>query len=417
MHLAFQDLDFLSEGLEGRSFNPVALLFDQLERPNTDLGFEQGSCLDWLFDPDHTVKHLVLGYGPPGGSWHDMQGSQLTLSLNNWLELPGWQFQDWLRDHRTDTVRKPCQLVTNGLTTQGNTYDRATTSHIAEYYKDYVNEMNLSKHFLKDSKVLSAKRGSNDMWEIHGVKGKYPNDLEPFVFHAHNVVLATGNSVPKVLNVAGERHSFVYHQMADIEELYGDLDDSESPPDPCLVVGAGLSAGDAILALLSKGIPVIHSIRRGVSDHNVIFNNLTPAVYPEYNSIKELMKGTHHRALDGSYECLPKTKLVEIRKNLEVILRKADGTQYKKKVSSVFILIGACPELSFLRGVNPIGMEKKQPIDSKKNPIDINPFTYECNSEPGLYALGPLVGDNFVRFGMGGGLGIVNHLFREDECN
>jgi thioredoxin reductase len=341
-----------------------------------------------------------------------MNGSQLTLSLNNWLELPGLEFQDWLREHRHETVRKPCTLVKNSVASLGNSYERATTSHVAEYYKDYVETKSLSSYFSNDSKVLSAKRGSDGMWEIHGVKG-----ICPFVVRAHNAILATGNNVPKVLGVPGERHQFVYHQMADLEKPFRDLETLESQPDPCLVGGAGLSAGDAILELLLKGIPVIHSIRRGVNDRNIIFNNLTSTVYPEYSSIQEMMKGTHEKAMDGSYECFPKTKLVEIRKNKECVLRKADGTLFKKKVSCVFVLIGASPELSFLHGVHPLGMEKKLPIDSKKNPIDINPFTYECQSEPGLYALGPLVGDNFVRFGMGGGLGVVNHLFRGDELN
>ncbi|KAK3741145.1 hypothetical protein QZH41_002446 [Actinostola sp. cb2023] len=297
----------------------------------------------------------------------------------------------------------------------GNTYNRATTSHVAEYYKDYVDKMNLSKYICNHSKVLSAKRGKDGLWEVHGVKGSYPNDLEQFEVRAHNVVLATGNNIPKVLGIPGEKQEFVYHHMVDVDEHFGELEGSEIQPDPCLVVGAGLSAGDAILGLLSRGIPVIHCLRRTVNDHKLIYNNLTPAVYPEYCSIKEMMKGTHHKAVDGSYECLPKTKLTEIRNNKVCIFRKSDGTFFKRKVSNVFVLIGASPGLSFLRGVEALGMEKNLPVDSKANPIDINPFSYECNSEQGLYALGPLVGDNFVRFGMGGGLGVVNHLFRIDH--
>ena len=35
---------------------------------------------------------------------------------------------------------------------------------------------------------------------------------------------------------------------------------------------------------------------------------------------------------------------------------------------------------------------------SKNNPVDINIYTFESVKHPGLYAMGPLVGDNFVRF-------------------
>jgi len=411
--LVEQDLEYLSEGLEGRSFNPVAILFDQLQRPNTDLGYEQGSCLNWLHDPDHSVNHLVLGYGPPGGSWHRMQGSQLTLSLNNWLELPGFDFQDWLREHKHDSVRKPCALEKSDVAGIGDVYNRATASHVAEYYKDYVEKMNLSKYIQNDSKVLSVKAGHNGLYEIRGVKGNYPNDIEPFKVLAHNVVLATGNNVPKVLGIPGEKQDFVYNHMVDCEELC--QEDQVDIQDPCLVVGAGLSAADAVLRLMSLGIPVLHSIRRGVSDYNIIYNNLTPEVYPEYCSIKEMMKGTHPKAVDGSYECLPKSKLVEICNNNVCIFKKSDGTHFKRKVSNVFIMIGSKPELSFFPQADELGFEKNRPVDSKSNPLDINPFTYECQGQHGLYALGPLVGDNFVRFGMGGALGIVNHLFRVDQ--
>lgn len=32
---------------------------------------------------------------------------------------------------------------------------------------------------------------------------------------------------------------------------------------------------------------------------------------------------------------------------------------------------------------------------------------------PGLYALGPLVGDNFVRFIIGGALAITSHIYKQ----
>ena len=35
---------------------------------------------------------------------------------------------------------------------------------------------------------------------------------------------------------------------------------------------------------------------------------------------------------------------------------------------------------------------------SKNNPVDIDIYTFESVKHSGLYAMGPLVGDNFVRF-------------------
>lgn len=59
-----------------------------------------------------------------------------------------------------------------------------------------------------------------------------------------------------------------------------------------------------------------------------------------------------------------------------------------------------------------LGKFKDKPIDSKSNPIEIDDFTYEVTNAPikGLYALGPLVGNNFVRFVLGGALGILAHI-------
>lgn len=65
-----QDLEYLCEGLEGRSSNPVAVLFDSLLLPDSDFGLDRVSPLEWRYEPEHAIPHLVLGKGPPGGAWH-----------------------------------------------------------------------------------------------------------------------------------------------------------------------------------------------------------------------------------------------------------------------------------------------------------------------------------------------------------
>ena len=72
------------------------------------------------------------------------------------------------------------------------------------------------------------------------------------------------------------------------------------------------------------------------------------------------------------------------------------------KVSHVVVLVGSSPDLDFLddesgrRGLE-LGILSGQPI-SRNNPIDIDLFTHESILQQGLYDMGPLVGDNFVRF-------------------
>lgn len=57
-----------------------------------------------------------------------------------------------------------------------------------------------------------------------------------------------------------------------------------------------------------------------------------------------------------------------------------------------------------------IGDDPQKPIDCKNNPIAVNKYTNEMLHVPGAFALGPLVGDNFVRFIAGGALAICAAL-------
>lgn len=60
-----------------------------------------------------------------------------------------------------------------------------------------------------------------------------------------------------------------------------------------------------------------------------------------------------------------------------------------------------------------IGVNRSKPVDCRLNPIAVNKFTNKVlNAPDGLYAMGPLVGDNFVRFIPGGALAIVSDLYK-----
>ncbi len=66
---ALQDLEYLSSGLEGRSSNPVALLFDAMTHPDADMGMENESLINWHKEKDKVIPHVVLGKKNPGGAW------------------------------------------------------------------------------------------------------------------------------------------------------------------------------------------------------------------------------------------------------------------------------------------------------------------------------------------------------------
>jgi len=59
----------MSDGLEGRTSNPLALLFDALSNPHADIGVQLPSLLRWEFHPNREIPHVVLGRYDVGGIW------------------------------------------------------------------------------------------------------------------------------------------------------------------------------------------------------------------------------------------------------------------------------------------------------------------------------------------------------------
>lgn len=48
------------------------------------------------------IDHVVLGSGPPGGSWHRMDPNLRTLSLSAWMSLPGLDYNTWMAKQALD---------------------------------------------------------------------------------------------------------------------------------------------------------------------------------------------------------------------------------------------------------------------------------------------------------------------------
>ncbi|XP_074503981.1 oxidative stress induced growth inhibitor 1 [Sebastes fasciatus] len=443
LSLLEQDLEYLCEGLEGRSSNPVAVLFDSLLLPDSDFGLDHTSPLEWRYEPERAVPHLVLGKGPPGGAWHAMEGSMLTLSLANWMELPGLKLKDWMREKRRN-VRN----------------DRATPAEIASYYQHYVSQMSLEQSFACGTTVTSVTRqsgnqeGSPSCWRVTGLQRREGEELGdgsavseevPFSLLAHNVVLATGtHDIPARLGVEGESLPYVCHSFWELEAAIsrGELDQSS---DPVLVVGAGLTAADAVLAAHHLNTPVYHAFRRSVTDPGLIFNQLPKLLYPEYHKVHQMMiqqqyqpdpppqnhaQNLHDPSTPFSlppsssntssspssypgYLSFPRYKVVAFRPDRKCVLESDSGQRTVVQISKALVLIGAHPNLSFLAdNGRPLGLIPKEPITCRRNPVEVDPFTNKVVGAdgPGMYAMGPLVGENFVRFLKGGALAIASDL-------
>jgi thioredoxin reductase len=98
----------------------------------------------------------------------------------------------------------------------------------------------------------------------------------------------------------------------------------------------------------------------------------------------------------------------------QAVFRDPRGNEQVFGTSLVLVLIGSHPDLSFLPGAGAdLAMDPEQPLSAKRNPIDVDPFTYQTTRQEGLYAVGPLAGDNFVRFVQGGALAVAGSLMRK----
>ncbi|KAM9852393.1 oxidative stress-induced growth inhibitor 2 isoform 1-T2 [Aulostomus maculatus] len=472
-----QDLEYLSEGLEGRSRNPVAVLFDTLLHPNADFGYEFPPVLQWRRDKQQHIPHVVLGKATPGGAWHAMEGSMLTISLGIWMELPGVNYRDLTSGKRRDV-----------------TSDRATPEEISSYYRNYVKLKGLQKNFVDNTYVTSVQKlcrgqeeeglenghtglgdgrvndsgnegfegngvecvnngGGGALWEVRGYQQVQNDTHVPFSLFAENVVLATGASdSPVRLNVEGEDLPFVFHSISDLG-LAVSRRQLDVNSDPVLIVGAGLSAADAVLCACNSNIRVLHVFRKSLDDTDLIFKQLPKTLYPEYHKVYNMMCSQTYRntapssasnrpqaasiassvcakmcpkpqltttnmagntsvSLFPNYTSFPEHCVVSFQSDTKCLLQ-GNNSLKAFKISMALVLIGTNPNLFFLKGQGQyLGQDPTKPISCKQNPIDIHPYTFECTKEPGLFAMGPLVGDNFVRFLKGGALGIASCLLK-----
>ena len=65
----------------------------------------------------------------------------------------------------------------------------------------------------------------------------------------------------------------------------------------------------------------------------------------------------------------------------------------------MLVLIGSAADLSFLGDTaRRLGVAGPGLPISRTNPVEVDVFTHQTTALPGLFALGPLIGDNFVRW-------------------
>ena len=342
------------------------------------------------------------------------------------MELPDLSFTKFKKE--TDTNSKSqYQAIA----------ERATANDVRDYYQFYVQKKKLEKYLLNFATVTKIRKivslfssyslCNNELWEVSGFVENNNNNKEKYEFRflCKHLILAVGAAgLYNELNVKGESFNFILRSIHDLEDkIKTNL--SYLRKYPLIVVGAGLSAADCILLALKYRIKVIHVIRRSVFDKNIVYQKLPKILYPEYHLIYEKMIEFKHnnnfkKSTENSYTMYDEHRINRFNANHTCVIQPKeifeDDFESEKEIKFSFacLLIGQKVNLGFIEPDirSKLAFDSKRDIDAKSNPISINPYSYETSNFQNLYALGPLVGDNFVRFGTAGALGITNHLWK-----
>ncbi|CAF1361065.1 unnamed protein product [Rotaria sordida] len=420
-----QDLEFLSNGLEGRSRNPVSLLIDNLIHPDADLGAHLQSKIKWRHDPQSSIDHICLGRGGIGGIWNQLTSKHLqTVSMADWMELPNYSMNTFRQYRRMCR----CRLSTNNeqIIINDNNSKRATYDEVRSYYIHYVKKNRLTNYFRNGYEVTSIERVYIDapyydditeeihrpeaLWEIRGFEEQTKNS---FIIHAKYVVLATGISheITRPLGIIGEQasQSFTYTNLHQIEKLINNEKRLTKNSKPLLVIGCGLTAIDVILLCQQYSIPVLHVFRRSIDDHELVLNQLPANIYPEFERIKELIKQSSSTTVPSTssewfYQCCGQSEVISITEDGTVHIRNL-RTQIIKdyNISFVVRLTGTDVKIPFFQSLT----------RKKDHYININPYTYEYLDFENIYVLGTLAGDKLIRFLQGGALACAANLFKK----
>ncbi|UJR14789.1 hypothetical protein I4U23_001777 [Adineta vaga] len=417
-----QDLEFLSDGLEGRSRNPVSLLIDNLTHPDADLGAHLQSKIKWRHDPSLAIDHTCLGRGGIGGVWNNLSSKQLqTVSMAHWMELPNYPMNTFRQQRRAHRLRLAIDNENTSTIDNENLSLRATYDEVRSYYIHYVKRNRLTNYFRNGFEVTLIERAPIDepffddssgeiripesLWKIRGYE---ESTKLPFTIYTKYVVLATGipqkTTIP--LGIIGEQasQSFTYTCLSGIENLLVHEKRLSKNSKPLLIIGCGLTALDVLLLCQQHSIPVLHVFRRAIDDHELIFNQLSSSLYPEYEHIKELTKLSTSSLSDWSYQCCAQSEIISITEDGTVHIRNVRTqsiTEYE--ISFVARLTGAEITNPFLQSIT----------SKSKHGLQINPYTYECIDFENMYALGALAGDKLVRFLQGGAFACAVNLFKK----
>lgn len=259
-----------------------------------------------------------------------------------------------------------------------------------------------------------------------------PEEEEKLSIFSQKLVLACGvQGNCRRLGVAGEEQaaasflSYDYPDFAHRIRCHAPHTAATTDSQPftkltVLVVGAGLSAADAVLLALERDAKVVHVFEKDPFDQQLIFSRMPESVYPRYKRVHRLMQGKKEEESVNYVRCA-RCRITEFHErgfSVESLIASPSVEERQRwtDISLGVVLVGTEAKLSFLpESLTPkLGRLPDAPVTAKRNPVDVDPFTFVTEACPSLYAMGSLTGDNFVRFGVGSALGAAKHILQLD---
>eukprot|EP00440_Ansanella_granifera_P052566 gb/GFBE01056996.1/.p1 GENE.gb/GFBE01056996.1/~~gb/GFBE01056996.1/.p1 ORF type:complete len:350 (+),score=53.51 gb/GFBE01056996.1/:1-1050(+) len=248
------DLSKVAAGISRRCINPTAALVDALRFPDGD---GRGASLLRSGPPRRLIKHLVVGAGLPGGSWHTMSPTTMSLSPGTWMDLPG--DYSLIAHLGSESASKDAVALAQQFgSAEALANARVPRWLVSEYYLAYAKRLPASS-LLQGTVEALEERGTEDTWKLRVAPAQEgavdvgcehegcSRSTTPTIVNAKAVVLAGGIAdAPLRLGIAGEDLPWVTHRPptrnAVLLQRIGHL----------VVVGAGLSAADTIISILLK---------------------------------------------------------------------------------------------------------------------------------------------------------------------
>jgi hypothetical protein len=374
---------------------PLNTLLDTLIRPNADTEINPESCVEWKYQPERAVDHVVLTSGSDaGGQWVDNPVSTNpdigTLSYSEMLSLPGYSYAEHY------------ELQNNACLPE---LQRPSRAEVADYFAVYPHAVGTQDSLYSSVRVASVSRTNNGFYiGSHGIFCKH-------------LVLATG----------------IFTENIAPPPLLSSLAKLNTPSEPLLIIGSGFSAADVIISVPSHR-KILHIFRWAPDTRPSPLRGCHHAAYPEYAGIYRQMKLAamaskkprtaspmmrrksnpffSHRDWASVYEGLPNAEVIGVQsegRSTRLRIQLESGDTIERTVGGLEYVVGRRGNLDYLCA--PLRREVLSAPERFENPTEqallsgrsLRPkIEIDFEVAPGIFVIGSLTGDSLVRHAFGG---------------